>query len=112
MVLKWILNLWTVAVPWCVLLVVIFGWNVFVNIFWNKFWAEGNLFLVGNTMFIIFQSLISLPLFFEIPPILKFMKPLRFMSLMGAIIYTIFFLASIADFVYVADIEDKDLLDN
>lgn len=40
------------------------------------------------------------------------MKPLRFLSLFAAIVYTIFFIASVGDFFYMADIEDKDLLDS
>lgn len=112
LVLKWIVNLWTVGVPWCVLLFVIFSWNVYVNIFWNKFWAEGNLFLVGNTVYIILQSLISLPLMFEIPPLLRLLKPFRLLSLASSIVYNVLFFGSVLDFFYLADVEEKDLLED
>lgn len=54
MVMKWIINMWTVGIPWCFVLFFIFMWNIYVNIFWNKFWAGGNLYLMFNTFFIIF----------------------------------------------------------
>jgi hypothetical protein len=101
LVLKWIINLWAVGVPWCFVLLVIFSWNLYVNIFWNKFWAEGNVFLMANTLYIWIQALISLPLMFEIPALLKFIKPFRILSLWSAIIYNIMFIGSIADFFYI-----------
>lgn len=108
MLLKWIINLWVVGVPWCTVLFVIFVWNIYVNIFWNKWWAKGNLFLLGNTAYIIYQSLITLPLMFEIPPLLKLLKPFRILSLLTAVVYNILFLGSIFDFFYLS-YEYRDL---
>ena len=108
MVLKWIINMWVVGVPWLVLLGVIMAWNMYVNIFWNKWWAEGNFFLMGNTFYIITQALVSIPLMFEIPLFLKLIKPFRVLSLISAVIYNILFIGSIADFFYIAQAEDKN----
>lgn len=105
--LKWIVNAWAVGAPWCFLLFTIFSWNFYVNIFWNKFWAEGNLFLMGNTFYIWIQALISIPLMFEVPFILKYIKPFRILSLWSAIIYNIMFFGSVADFFYLDEVEDK-----
>ena len=44
--------MWVVGVPWIIVLIAIFAWNMFVNIFWNKWWAEGNVFLMANTAYI------------------------------------------------------------
>ena len=108
MVFKWLINLWTVGVPWGFVLLALFGWNMYVNIWWNKWWAEGNLFLMGNTLYIIAQSIVSIPLMFEIPLILRFMKPFRVLSLLSAIAYNILFLGSVADFFYITKAEDKN----
>ena len=100
--------MWVVGVPWLFVIGSIGFWNLYVNISWNKWWAEGNLFLMGNTLYIISQSLVSIPLMFEIPSLLKFIKPFRVLSLFSAIVYNIMFLGSIADFFYIAQAEDKN----
>ena len=108
MTLKWIVNLWLVGVPWGFALLALFGWNMYVNIFWNKWWGEGNFFLMGNTLYIIAQSIVSIPLMFEIPLVLRFMKPFRVISFFSAISYNIMFLGSVADFFYITKAEDKN----
>jgi hypothetical protein len=101
--------MWLVGLPWCLVLLVIFGWNIYVNIFWNKFWAEGNLFLLGNTLYIITQGLVSLPLMFEIPILLRWIKPFRVLSLITSVIYNSFFIVSIADFFIIGEEERNDV---
>lgn len=88
--------------PWLFVLMVIFGWNLYVNIAWNKWWAEGNFFLMGNTIYIITQAMVSIPLFFEIPFVLRYIKPFRIVSLISAVVYNLMFIGSIADFFYIA----------
>lgn len=112
MILKWVINLWFIALPWAAVLFVTNVWNLYVNIYWNDYWAEGNFFLMFNSAFLVFQTLISLPLIFEIPPVLRFIKPLRFLSIVWAILYNFFFLTSIFDFLYLTDIEESDLLED
>jgi hypothetical protein len=109
LVLKWVFNMWLVGLPWCLVLLVIFGWNIYVNIFWNKFWAEGNLFLLGNRLYIITQGLVSLPLMFEIPILLRWIKPFRVLSLITSVIYNSFFIVSIADFFIIGEEERNDV---
>lgn len=111
MVFKWIINLWAVGVPWSIGLFINFSWNLYVNIIWNKWWAEGNVFLIGNTLYIWFQSMVTIPLMFEIPPILRFVKPFRILSLLSAITYNILFVGTVIDFFYFAQVEEKDLLE-
>lgn len=112
MVLKWIINLWAVGVPWLFLLFAVLAWNLYVNIFWNKWWAEGNLFLVFNSAYILYQCAITLPLMFEVPMVLRVIKPFRVLSLFSAVAYNILFLGSVLDFFYLADVEEKDLLED
>ena len=48
----------------------------------------------------------------EIPFILKWIKTLRLISLFFAVIYNIMFFVSIFYFFYLADAEEKDLLED
>jgi len=48
---------------------------------------------------------------FEVPWILKYIKPLRTLSLASAMIYNLLFLSSIADFFYIALAEKKEDLE-
>lgn len=112
MILKWLLNMWIFAFPWCAIVFVVNVWNLYVNIFWNDYWAQGNVFLMANSAFLVMQSLVSLPLAFEFPPLLRWIKPLRLLSLSGAIVYNVLYLGSVFDFFYLADIEEDDLLED
>lgn len=112
MLFKWLINLWIVGVPWTFILFVIFSWNMYVNIFWNHWWAEGNVFLIANSLYIMWQAGVTVPLMYEIPFVLKWIKPFRILSLISAITYNILFMGSVFDFFYVADVEEKDLLED
>lgn len=94
--------MWLVGFPWCFVLLAIFSWNLYVNIFWNHWWAEGNVFLLGNTLYIMGQALVTLPLMFEVPFLLRWIKPFRVLSLVSGIAYNILFMGSVFDFFYVA----------
>jgi len=111
MTLRWIINLWMVGIPWLWLLMILWSWNLYVNIFWNNWWAEGNIFLMLNTLYIAAQSLVTLPLMFEIPFVLRWIKPFRVVSLMSAIIYNILFMGSVVDFFVVTNFEDEDTIE-
>jgi hypothetical protein len=52
-VFAYIINLWVIAVPWTILGFLCILINVFLNIDYNKGWAEGNVFLMGNTIYAI-----------------------------------------------------------
>ena len=77
----YIINLWLIAFPYAVIgfLCVIF--NVFLNLERNKFWAEGNVFLMFNSAYAIIQFMLTLPLIFEDRKWLRHAKFIRFISL-------------------------------
>ena len=52
-VFAYIINLWVFAVPWTILGFLCILINIFLNIDYNKGWAEGNVFLMGNTIYAI-----------------------------------------------------------
>ena len=52
-VFAYIINLWVIAVPWTIFGFLCILVNIFLNIDYNKGWAEGNVFLMGNTIYAI-----------------------------------------------------------
>lgn len=48
---------------------------------------------------------------FEVPFVLRWIKPFRVLSLMSAIAYNILFLGSVVDFFVVTDFEDEDTIE-
>lgn len=62
-------------------------WNVWFNVEWNRVWAYGNYWLVGNTIFILFEFFDSLGLVFELPVFLRAMRVTRYFAFWGAIAY-------------------------
>jgi hypothetical protein len=62
-------------------------------------WAEGNVYLVVNTVYLVAQSFLSGILVFEIPFLLRLMKELRVLSFLSACIYNLIYL--IALFIWV-----------
>ena len=43
-------SFWVLAVPWSVFGIIGVVFNIFINVDFNKGWAGGNVFLIGNTL--------------------------------------------------------------
>lgn len=69
-ILFWVFNLAFVATPFILVTLVSFMTNIFLNVVLNQWWAYGNIFLIANTLYMMFQSLMAIPLIYEIPFIL------------------------------------------
>ena len=50
---SYILNCIFIAGPWSVLGTALISWNLWLNIDFNRVWAGGNLWLIGNTTYLI-----------------------------------------------------------
>ena len=77
---RWFLNFIWVGVPWTAIGGAMIVINIVFNITLNDWWAGGNYLLIYNTYYIISQTLMSLPLVFEIPFYIKHARILRFWS--------------------------------
>jgi len=89
---RWILNAAFIGCPTFVVTWIFIGLNIFESIAWNRVWANGNIFLISKTFYLIVQSLMLLPLIFEIDVYLRHMKFFRFISLFFAVLYnTLYF---------------------
>lgn len=91
---RYMINTVLIAGPWVLFGLAAVFWNLYFNAEWNRMWADGNIWLVGNTVFIISQFLVSLPLVFELPVFLRAMRLTRLYSFFGAILYTVVYVIS------------------
>lgn len=78
-----------------------------MNVRFNHNWAQGNLFLISNTFYLITQSCLSFWLVVEFPFLLKRMKLIRFFSFMFAFIYNIIYYSFLADYIFILYFQDK-----
>jgi len=62
---RWILNMVFAAIPYTILVLALLGINIFANMLWNDWWAEGNLFLVTQTAYNVIFGIHSIFLMFE-----------------------------------------------
>ena len=90
-VFKYIINIWLIAIPWGLLGLLGVGFNVFINIDFNKWWAEGNVYLMASTIAGVAQYIFSMLLVLEVDVWLRWAKMTRFFSLMLAIFYNVIF---------------------
>lgn len=97
---RWIVNAAIFGVPFSALSLVSIGWNLWFNIELNNFWAQGNLFLVFNTLYLLMQAFLSVWLIFEIPIWLRHFKVLRVFSLFSAFWYNVAYLLFIIEYYY------------
>lgn len=75
--IRWILNAIFVAMPWCMTVLILIGFNLYESIAWQQWWAYGNIIVLGRTLYLVFQGLLSIPLIFEIDVYLRHMKWIR-----------------------------------
>lgn len=99
-VFQYIVNFWIIAVPWTVYGFWSVMWNIFLNVDFNRDWAGGNFILMGITVTMILQYVLSLLLFFEIDSILKHIKFIRFICLMYSFGFNMVYALSAVKFYY------------
>lgn len=82
-----------VAIPWTLFGAALVATNVVLNIFVNDGWAGGNVFLIMQTAYLAIQYFLSVLLYLEIDPWLKYMKFIRIGSLFVSWVYTLWYIA-------------------
>ena len=84
-----IINYVAIGLPWGICGLALIGFNLWLNIFWNEWWAGANIWLVGNTVYLIVQYILSVLLVCEFDFMLYWLKFLRWFSLISAYAYTL-----------------------
>lgn len=86
---RYIINVWLVAIPWMPMIALLAGYNVWFNVQFNDFWAEGNIWLVSNTVYLMAQGFLSVLLAFELPIWTVNFKVIRLFSLFSAVMFNL-----------------------
>ena len=89
---RWVVNFFFVGLPYLLIAVLLNTYNIWFNIVLNDWWAEGNLYLMLNSLFSIILTQISLIVVFEIPMFLENIKVLRMFAFLGGVIYNFFYM--------------------
>jgi len=88
-----ILNFVFIALPWTAVGFLLVVYDLIFNIWFNDFWAGGNVFLIVYSVYLIVQYILSLGLFWEIDIWLQYTFFIRLFSLFSAYLYMWYFLA-------------------
>jgi hypothetical protein len=110
--LRWIINFWLTGIPYLFYCTIAVVYNLFVNIWQNNWWAEGNLFLIGNTVYLLVQGTFSMLMMFEMAFIIRWIKPLRVISVTSAFLYNVFYFFSLGNWIWEIFFADKSYLDD
>ena len=86
-------------IPWVIEGLSIFIFHLFLETWMNKGWAEGNFFLIGNTIFGLVQLILSMPLMAEMDNYLRNFKFVRFISAFLGRMYNLGYLIIVYKFL-------------
>lgn len=96
---RWLLNAVAVATPLTFFfLAVCIGDTIYMIVF-NKFWAHGSFILIANWLFLISQTIMAIPLLYEIAPVLRILRPFRVLALSSAFWYNFLWFAALFDLI-------------
>jgi len=102
---KWVFNFLFLGIPWMLLCIALVVADIWVNISINEWWADGNVFLIANSLFLFWQAVLSVPLVIEIPSFLRQMKVVRAFNALSGLLFTVVYLAMGASLIYTIDLE-------
>ena len=85
---RWFFNMIIVGLPWLYFSVASFSWNFVMNTIQNNMWAGGNIWLLGNTVFMFLQIVDTWFLMVEWPFYLRHTFALRWVWIIVGIIYS------------------------
>jgi hypothetical protein len=88
---RYIINIFVVGLPVFFLACISVAYNIFFNIDFNLWWAEGNAWLIGNTVWLILTAIHSTMLAFEIPFYMRMFKIGRYFGCFNAAVYNVIY---------------------
>jgi len=71
MYFRWVINAVFVALPFMFYYFLSLAWNLYINIYFNHWWAQFNVYLLANTVYNLWQGVNAVYLAFEIPLYLR-----------------------------------------
>jgi len=105
--MRYIFNCIFIGVPISVLLVAANVWNIYFNIVINQYWADANLFLISQTITLLFLSLHSSLIVFETQGYMQYFKLFRFLVCGFVVIYTLLYFLGFYEWYRMLYLEDE-----
>lgn len=97
---RYIINIFVIGLPVFFMAVSGVVYNIFFNIDFNFWWAEGNAWLIGNTVWLILTAIHAIMVAFEIPFYMRMFKIGRYFGCFNAALYNTIYLLILADWIY------------
>lgn len=105
---KYLLNIFFVVIPMTFFEFLFICYNLYFNAVWNRWWANGNIYLMVNTFYLFYQCFISLLIAIEYPFFMRTFRLFRFFGLLGAIYYNLIFFGIGLEWYRELYLEDED----
>ena len=105
---RYMLNIVFIVIPMAFFEFLFIAYNVWFNAVWNYMWANGNVWLVANSAYLLYQCIISLILALEYPLFMRVMRMFRFFSVLAAALYNFFFSLVIFEWFRELYLEDDE----
>lgn len=97
---RWVWNFFLIFIPWFFFSLFLVAMNITLNVIMNNDWAQGNIGLIFNTVYLLVQVGFSWPLILELPIYMKTFRLFRICSITWAVGYTAFYLYVVLDWIY------------
>ena len=97
---RWVINFFLLALPWAAFSFLMFLYNFVFNVWLNKGWALGNIYLLFNTYICWFQWINSMGMFFEWSFYMRKFLMGRWISVYTAWIYNIYYFAFLGGWLW------------
>jgi len=108
----WVFNFFFIGIPWALIAIALVVFNIVVNIWLNEWWADGNAFLIYQTVMLCSQALVSIPLIFEIPNFIRNWVFIRSFAWLYAAVHTSLFAIVLVDWLYSLFWAPKPVIEN
>ena len=97
---RWLVNFIYVFIPWVFISLFLFAANLTFNIVLNRDWADGNVWLIVNSVYLLVQTVFSWPLVMELPVYMYSFRLFRIMSVFAAGVYNFFYILCTIDWIF------------
>jgi len=105
---RYLLNVLFIVLPMSFFEFLFICYNLYFNAVWNRMWANGNIYLMVNTVYLFYQCFISLLIALEYPFFMRTFRLFRFFGLLGAIYYNLIFTGIFMEWYRELYLEDEN----
>jgi hypothetical protein len=104
---RWLLNAVFIGFPTFFVILVMNILNLIFNLAYNHLFAQGNVFWIGNWLYFVINSILIIPVVFEIEQVLVWIRPIRLMAIWIGLLYNFLYAGAVSDLLWLYFAEDK-----